>query len=528
MALGLSREGLKGINYKNEILAGLTVAIALVPEAIAFSFIAGVSALVGLYAAFIMGFVTATFGGRPAMISGATGAIAILFKDLNTIIPAAFEHISPTDTDQIMTTKLNIIFLAIIFGGLIQVGVGALKLGKFIRLIPFPVMLGFVNGLAIVIFKAQFSQFKDGVGEDASYLSGNSLYIMIGLTLLTMAIMYLLPKLTKAVPSGLVAIVVVGCSVYFFGIDTQLVVNKSSVQGGLPTFHLPDFGIDMTTWNIVWPLGLKVAAVGLIESLLTLSLIDDMTETRGSGNRESIAQGMGNIICGFFGAMGGCAMIGQSMINIKSDARKRLSGIVASISLLLFIIVLYPVINQVPIAALVGIMFMVAIGTFEWSSLRTFNKMPVFDVLIIVVVTVVTIFEDLSIAVVLGVILSAISFAWNQAVRIRARKHIDNNGVKHYDIYGPLFFASTKEFSDKFDPKNDPEHIAVDFAESRVVDMSAIEAIKDIHKKYTDLDKKLTFFNLSNDCVDLLANANVEVNVGESTKDNYYKVVFNA
>lgn len=501
----------QGINYKNESLAGLTVAIALVPEAIAFSFIAGVPPLVGLYAAFIMGLVTALLGGRPGMISGATGAIAIV------LIPLVKEF------------GVDFIYPAIILGGLFQMAVGALRLGKFIRLIPYPVMLGFVNGLAIVIFKAQFSQFKvEGATGDIDWISGNALYIMIGLVLLTMAIMHFLPKVTKIIPSGLAAILIVSLVSYFIDFDIITVGDQASIKGGFPSFILPHVEWTMDTLIIILPFALKVAGVGLIESLLTLTLIDDITETRGSGNRESIAQGLANVICGFFGSMGGCAMIGQSMINIQSGARKRLSGIVAAISLLLFIVYFSGIIEKVPIAALVGVMFMVAIGTFEWASLRVFNKMPLFDVFIIVIVSLVTVFEDLAVAVVLGVVLSAVSFAWNQATRIRARKRVDEDGVKYYEIYGPLFFASTTHFTDKFDVKNDPENVIVDFSESKVVDMSAIETIKAINRKYHEAGKKLIFKHLSNDCKDILSQAKVEVSIDSSERDPNYKVTYDA
>lgn len=500
----------KDINYKNEILAGLTVAIALVPEAIAFSFIAGVPPLVGLYAAFIMGLVTAVLGGRPGMISGATGAIAIV------LVPLVKEF------------GVDFIYPALILGGLFQMTVGVLKLGKFIRLIPYPVMLGFVNGLAIVIFKAQFSQFmvKDDSGVP-HWISGNPLWIMVALVLLTMAIMQFLPKLTKVVPSGLVAIVVVALISVFGGLDTITVGDQASIKGWLPPFIVPNVPFEWETIAIVFPFALKVAGVGLIESLLTLTLIDDITNTRGSGNKESFAQGLANVICGFFGSMGGCAMIGQSMINIQSGARKRLSGIVAAVSLLLFVLFFSDIIEQVPIAALVGVMFMVAIGTFEWHSLKLVNKMPVFDIFIIIVVTVVTVFEDLAIAVLIGVILSAISFAWGQATRIRARKSEGENGEKIYEIFGPLFFASTKHFEEKFDPENDPQITIVDFSESRVVDMSAIEAIKAISRKYDALGKEVKFRAMSTDCLDLLATAKIDINIERSEDDPRYKVLTN-
>ncbi|MBB6464015.1 SulP family inorganic anion transporter [Flammeovirga kamogawensis] len=497
---------LKGTDFKTEILSGLTVAIALVPEAIAFSFIAGVSPLIGLYAAFVMGLVTAVLGGRPGMISGATGAIAVVVMPL------------------IATQGVDYLFPAIILGGIFQILVGAMKLGKFIRLVPHPVMLGFVNGLAIVIFKAQFSQFHTKAGE---WMSGSPLYIMLGLVVLAMLVIQYLPKLTKVVPSPLMAIAVVSGIVIGFGIETPTVGDMASISGGLPSIIIPNVPFDMETLMIILPFSLKVAGVGLIESLLTLTLIDEITETRGSGNRESVAQGLGNIISGFTGGMGGCAMIGQSMINIQSGARQRWSGIIAAVALLSFVIVLSSVIEQIPIAALVGVMFMVAIGTFEWSSLRVLNKVPKFDVIVLLTVSIVTVIEDLAVAVVIGIIMSALSFAWDNAVRIRARKKTDEFGRKHYEIYGPLFFGSATNFFEKFDFKNDPEKVIIDFSESRVADLSGIEAINKISDKYEEYSKEVTFIHLSQDCVDLLAKAKSHVEI-DHDHDPHYAVVYDA
>ncbi|MBB3701511.1 STAS domain-containing protein [Flammeovirga yaeyamensis] len=496
---------LNASDFKTEILSGLTVAIALVPEAIAFSFIAGVSPLVGLYAAVVMGFVTAVGGGRPGMISGATGAIAVVVMPL------------------IADKGINYLFPAIILGGALQILVGALRLGKFIRLVPHPVMLGFVNGLAIVIFKAQFSQFM----VDGEYLSGAPLYMMLGLVVLAMVVIQFFPKLTKVVPSPLMAILLVSGIAIGFGIDTPTVGDMASIEGGLPSLIFPDVPLNMETLMIILPFALKVAGVGLIESLLTLTLIDEITETRGSGNRESVAQGVANIISGFTGGMGGCAMIGQSMINIQSGARKRWSGIIAAVALMSFVLFLSSIIEQIPIAALVGVMFMVAIGTFEWSSFRILNKVPKTDVVVLITVSLVTVIEDLAVAVLIGIIMSALSFAWENAVRIRARKKTDEFGRKHYEIYGPLFFGSATNFFEKFDFKNDPKEVIIDFTESRVADLSGIEAINKINEKYEQYGKTVTFIHLSQDCIALLDKAKSHVEI-DHDHDPHYSVVYDA
>ena len=504
---------LRNINFKTEILAGLTVAIILVPEAIAFSFIAGVSPLVGLYAAFIMGLVTAIIGGRPGMISGATGAIALV------LVPLISEN------------GVEYLFPAVIIGGCIQLLIGVLKLGKFIRIIPHPVMIGFVNGLGVMIFSSQFTQFKiknaDGV---LAWMQGSELMIMLGLVVLTMVVMFFIPKLTKAVPGALIAIIVVSGIVIGLDLDVSTIGGKASIAGGFPSFNIPvlfgSWESTIATVLIVLPFSLKMAAVGLIESLLTLSVIDDVTKTRGSGNKESRAQGIANIICGFFGAMGGCVTFGQSMLNISSGARTRVSSLVAALTLLAFVLYISGFIEMIPMAALVGVMFMIAIETVEWSSLRIFRKMPFFDVLIVLVVTLITIiFHDLAIAVLVGVVMSALNFAWGNAIRIRARKSVDENGVKCYNIYGPLFFASTSNFMDKFDVDNDPDVCMIDFYESRVVDMSAIEAIKSIHLKYKDKNKKVIFRALSEDCLILLSKAQIDLNIERSEDDPRYHVV---
>ncbi|EAP86949.1 SulP family inorganic anion transporter [Croceibacter atlanticus] len=492
------------VNYKTEILSGLTVAMALVPEAIAFALIAGLSPLTGLYAAFVLGLITSIFGGRPGMISGATGAVAVVIVSL------------------VQSHGVEYVFATVVLAGLIQVLAGVFKLGKLMRLVPHPVIFGFVNGLAIIIFMSQLTQFKDASGD---WLTGTSLYVLLGLVLLTMLIIWGLPKLSKAIPAALVAILVVFGLVVVFGLDTRTIGDIASIEGGFPPFHLPAVPFNIETLAIIFPYAAVVAGVGLIESLLTLNIVDEITETRGSGNKEAVAQGAANILSGVFSGMGGCAMIGQSLINISNGARARLSGIVASVMLLIFIMFGAGLIERLPMAALTGLMIMVSIGTFEWASLRTFRRMPKSDIFVMVLVTLVTVFlHNLALAVVIGVIISALVFAWDNAKRIRARKHIANDGTKHYEIYGPLFFGSVQAFNDKFDILNDPEQIVIDFAESRVVDMSAIEALNKITERYQKVGKKVHLKHLSEDCRTLLANAEdlIEVNVLE---DPTYKVL---
>lgn len=507
------------LNYKTEVLSGITVALALVPEAIAFAMIAGFSPLTGLYAAFVMGFVTSVLGGRPGMISGATGAIAVIFVGLILELRNTFPGISSE-------TILQYVFATVIIAGLIQILAGVLKLGKFIRLVPHPVMFGFVNGLAIIIFMAQFPNFYQK-GTD-NLLEGTQMLTMLGLTLLTMLIIWGLPKLTKVVPSSLIAILVVSAIAIGFGIDTMSVADTlnagESIKGGFPPLGIPNIPLDFETLKIIFPFACIVAGVGLIESLLTLNLIDEITETRGNGNRECIAQGTANIASGFLSGMGGCAMIGQSLINTSAGARARLSGIVASVMLLVFIMFGSGLIEQLPMAALVGLMFMVAIGTFEWASLKTFKKMPLSDVLVMVLVTLITaISHNLAIAVLIGVILSALAYSWENAKRIRARKYVDESGVKHYEIYGPLFFGSVTAFAEKFDVLNDPEEVIIDFKESRVADMSAIEALNGLTHRYHKIGKKVHLRHLSQDCILLLKNAEaiIDVNIME---DPTYKL----
>lgn len=501
----------QGFSPKNEILSGLTVALALVPEAVAFSLIANVSPLVGLYSAFIIGLITAILGGRPGMISGATGAVAVVVVSL------------------VVMHGVEYLFAAVVLMGLIQILIGVLRMGKFIRLVPHPVIFGFLNGLAIVIFMSQFEQFKiTGPGGVSQWLSGSSLFLMLALVAATMAIIHFLPKLTKAVPSSLVALLTVSAVVIFGGIQTKTVGDIASIAGGFPEFHIPSIPLNWETLQIIFPYSLVMALVGIIESLLTLSVIDEMTETRGRGNKECVAQGVANVTTGFFGGMGGCAMIGQSIINVSSGGKHRLSGIVAAVSLLLFILFGSSLIEKVPMAALVGLMFMVAIGTFEWASLRVFRKVPKTDVIVMVLVAGVTVvFHNLAVAVILGVVISALTFAWENAKRIRARKSVDEHGYKHYEFYGPLFFGSTAAFAEKFDIANDPDHVVIDFKESRIADHSAIEAVHKMTERYAKAGKKVHLRHLSDDCRRLLdkADAIIEINHYE---DPTYKVVSDA
>lgn len=492
------------VDYKNEILSGLTVALALVPEAVAFALIAGLSPLTGLYAAFMMGLVTSILGGRPGMISGATGAVAVVLVTL-----AKFHGV-------------EYVFATVILAGIMQMAAGFMKLGKLMRLVPHPVIFGFVNGLAIIIFMSQLDQFKD---VDGNWLMGTELYTMLGLVVTTMLIIWGLPKLSKAIPSSLVAILAIFGLVVGLGIDTRTVGDIASIKGGFPPFHIPSVPLNMETLTLIFPYAGIMAGVGLIESLLTLNIIDEITQTRGRGNKEAIAQGTANILSGLFSGMGGCAMIGQSLINISSGARARLSGIVASVMLLVFIMFGAGLIEKVPMAALTGLMIMVSIGTFEWASFRTLRRMPKSDIIVMVLVTLVTaIVHNLALAVLVGVIISALVFAWDNAQRIRARKYIDDAGIKHYEIYGPLFFGSVTVFNEKFDVQNDPDEVIIDFEESRVVDMSAIEALNKLSERYLNAGKKLHLKHLSPDCIKLLKNAEkiIDVNIME---DPTYKLV---
>lgn len=496
------------INYRNEVFAGLTVAMTMIPESLSFAILAGLSPLTGLYAAFLMGLITAVLGGRPGMVSGGAGATVVV------LIALAAGH------------GVQYLFAAVVLAGVLQVLVGVLKLGKFIRLIPQPVMYGFLNGLAIIIFMAQVSQFRVGGGNGVdSWMDGPALWLMVGLTALTIAIVILVPRLTKKVPASLVAILVVFGIVYFGGIDTKKVVDIASVSGSWPVFHIPEVPFNLTTLQIIFPYALVMAGVGLIESLLTLNMVDEITGTRGKANRESTAQGIANMANGFFGGMGGCAMVAQTLVNVGAGARTRLSAVIGALTILAVILVAGPVIEQIPMAALVGVMMMVAIGTFEWASFRIINKMPRHDIFIGILVAAITVvLHNLALAVLIGVILSALVFAWESAKRIRARKFIDEDGIKHYEIYGPLFFASTTAFAEKFDVENDPEEVIIDFRESKVVDMSAIDALHKITERYHRRGKRLRLRHLSPDCRRLLQNAEgvVEVNIME---DPTYRVM---
>ncbi|WP_413587064.1 SulP family inorganic anion transporter [Bdellovibrio sp. HCB274] len=490
----------KNVNYKNEILSGLTVALALVPEAVAFAFVAGVAPLVGLYAAFMVCLITSIFGGRPGMISGAAGALAVVMVSL------------------VQQHGVEYLFAAVVLMGLIQIIFGLLRLGKYIRLVPEPVIYGFVNGLAIVIGMAQFNHLKTKAAEGGlEWMTGTPLMLMLGLIAATMVIIYFLPKLTKAVPAALTSILVVSLVVIGFGIDTKTVGDLASIQGGLPQFHIPNVPWNWETFKIIFPYSLILAGVGLIESLLTLTLLDELTETRGRSNKESLAQGAANVVTGFFGGMGGCAMIGQSIINVTSGARARVSGIVAGSALLCFILFAAPLIERVPVATLVGLMFMVSIGTFEWTSFRILHRIPKADAAVLIIVTSLTVIFDLAIAVVVGVIVSSLVFAWQSAIRIRARKFVDADGVKHYEIWGPLFFASTANFQEKFDLQNDPKEVIIDFKDSRIADHSGIEAVQKVTERYAKLGKRVRLRHLSEDCRKLLNKAGtmVEVNVME-------------
>jgi len=492
------------VNYKNEILAGLTVAMTMMPESLSFAILAGFPPLVGLYAAFIMGLITSIFGGRPGLISGGAGATVIVLIAL------------------MKSNGIEYVFAAIVLAGVIQIIVGLFKLGKFIRLVPQPVMYGFVNGLAVVIFMAQLEQFKTVVNGQLVWLSGNALYLMVGLVLLTISIVAFLPKITKVIPPSLVAIMVVFLLVLGLNIDTKTVKDIASVSGGFPPFHIPKIPFELETLKIIFPYALIMAGVGLTEGLLTLNLVDEITATKGNSNRECIAQGTANIANGFFFGMGGCPMIAQTLVNLSAGARARLSGIIASLTILLIILFGAPIIERVPMAALTGVMIMVAVGTFEWISFKIINKMPKQDIVIGVLVALITIFlHNLALAVLVGVIISALVFAWESAKRIRAKKYIDENGVKHYEIFGPLFFASVSAFNEKFTVEQDPELVVINFSESRVADMSGIDALSKLTIRYAEAGKKLHLRGLSSDCRTLLKNAEAVIEVNVIEDPNY-------
>ncbi len=492
-------EGLTLSRLRIELLSGLTVALALVPEAVAFAFVAGVHPLVGLYAAFLVGLITALIGGRPGMISGATGALAVV------MVALVAQH------------GVEYLFATVVLMGILQIIAGAMHWGRFIRLVPHPVMLGFVNGLAIVIFLAQMGQFKvPGTMENSGHgmsggewLSGLQLYTMLGLVALTMAVIWVMPRITRVVPAPLAGIVVVAALVIGFGLDVPRVGDLASIEGGLPQFHIPMVPLNWETFEIILPYAVILAAIGLIESLLTLNLVGEITGKRGGASQECIAQGTANVVTGFFGGMGGCAMIGQSMINVKSGGRTRVAGIAAALFLLLFILIGSSLIEQIPLAALVGVMFMVVIGTFAWNSFNIMRKVPLTDAFVIVLVTVVTVMEDLAVAVVVGVIVSALAYAWNNAKRIHAvtRDSETEKGAKVYEVKGPLFFGSSDGFLELFDVPNDPETVIVDFEDSRVVDQSALQAIENIAGKYEAAGKRVMLRHLSRDCHKLLNKA---------------------
>jgi len=510
-------------SIKNDVLSGLTVALALVPEAVAFALIAGVEPLVGLYAAFMVGLITAVTGGRPGMISGATGALAVV------MVALVADH------------GVQYLFATVVLMGILQMLAGVLRIARFIRLVPHPVMLGFVNGLAIVIFLAQLGQFGEpgktgwaagtfleGSIVDVAWIASNQLTIMLGLVFTTMAIIKFLPLLTRAIPSSLVAILAVSLAVFGLNIDTKVVGDVASIAGGLPTFGIPNVPFTWETFTIILPYAVILAAIGLIESLLTLRLIDEITETRGNGNKECIGQGLANTATGFFGGMGGCAMIGQSMINVNSGGRGRLSGVTAALSLLAFILFASPLIEQIPIAALIGVMFIVVIGTFEWSSFRIIHRIPKQDAFVLITVSAVTVFTDLAIAVVVGVIISALVFAWDHAKEVRVEKRENRYGSHYYTVHGPLFFGSTASFSEQFTPRDDNADVIIDFADSRVVDHSGIEAIDSLAMRYKKNGRTLHLVHLSPECKKLLKKAGdmVEINVVEDP--NYFVAVESA
>ncbi len=490
---------------KDDILSGLTVAFALVPEAVAFAFVAGVNPLVGLYGAFLMGLVTSLVGGRPGMISGATGSMAVV------MVALVAQH------------GVEYLFVTIILTGIIQILFGVAKFGKYIRMVPYPVMLGFVNGLAIVIFLAQMEQFKTkGADGTMHWLSGEPMFTMLGLVALTMAIMFFLPKITRAIPAGLAAIITISLIVIFGGLDTKSVGDIADISGGFPAFHIPEVPFNLETIEIILPYAIILAGVGLIESLLTMSVVDEMTGTRGQGNRVSIGQGLANTINGFFGGMGGCAMIGQTMINVSSGGLRNLSGIAAALFLLIFIMFTSDLIAMVPVAALVGLMFMVVIGTFEWGSFNLLKKIPREDSFVGILVAVVTVFTDLATAVIIGVIATALVFAWKQARHIYLITEDRADGSRVHRVHGPLFFASVHRFSELFDPENDPDEVYIDCAMSRLADHSAIEAIDNLAERYKKAGKNLHLTHLSPECRKLLTTAAelVEVNIKEDP--NYH------
>ncbi|TVZ51585.1 SulP family inorganic anion transporter [Dokdonia sp. Hel_I_53] len=605
-------------NPKNDITAGITVSLAMIPEVVAFAFVAQISPIVALFGAFVIGIISALFGGRPGLISGAAGAVAVIFVNMIQV-----GHAKGLLFDQpVENMGYFYLLAAVVLMGIIQVFAGLFKLGKFVRLIPHPVMMGFVNGLAIVIFLAQLGMFKENKkdafdqnmrntesqemvysvsnnevrdivsntvlfviegnsiinkatnkeaflvsdgqvfdihtkkvvfnasengfysvsdsGVVKSWMKGKTLYTMIALVLLTMLMVWGLPKLTTKIPAALTAILIVTLISVFGGVESINVgefirdgggaglngiaeisskLNVLELWGNLP------FNLD--TLKFIAPYAFLAASVGLIETLMTMNLVDEMTETRGSGNKECVAQGAGNIVSGIFGGTGGCGMIGQTVININAGGRGRLSGVVMAVTLLTFILFADEFIEQVPIAALVGVMFMMVIETFAWSSFRIIKKIPRLDAFVLIIVSAVTVFFDLAIAVFVGVIISALSFAWSSAKKIRARKKMKPDGTKVYEIWGPLFFGSIQSFNSKFDVNGDPENVEIDFIEAKVADHSALEAIFVLLEKYEAAGKNLVLKHLSTECKDLMRKASPKFDkvIEESVDDPRYHVL---
>ena len=479
---------MKTIRLRAEVLAGLTTSFALVPECIAFALVAHLNPLMGLYGAFIICTLTALFGGRPGMVSGAAGSMAVVIVAL--VVQQGVQYLLAT----------------VLLGGLLMILFGVLRLGKLVRLVPYPVMLGFVNGLAIVIAMAQLDHFKDG----EALLSGTPLYVMLGLVALTMAVVYVLPRVTRAVPPALVAILGVGLAVYFLDLPTRTLGDMAHIAGGLPMFNLPDIPWNLDTLRIIAPYAILMALVGLLETLLTLNLTDEITETRGYPDRECVALGAANMVSGAFGGMGGCAMIGQTVINLSSGGRGRVSGIVAGMMILMFVLFLSPLIERIPLAALIGVMFVVAQQTFAWASLRVLRKVPVNDVLAIIAVTVVTVLTDLATAVLFGIVIAAINFAWQQARELYADSHVEADGSKIYHLHGTLFFASATPFLDQFNPAEDPAQVTLDCRHLSFVDYSAIAALKTLRERYAKAGKHLRVVHLSERCKRLLKRAGVQ------------------
>ena len=472
---------------RTEILAGLTTSFALVPECIAFALVAHLNPWVGLYGAFIICTLMALLGGRPGMISGAAGSMAVV------IVALVVQH------------GVQYLLATVLLSGVLMMVFGALRLGKLVRMVPHPVMLGFVNGLAIIIAMAQLEHFKNG----EHWLQGSSLWLMLGLVALTMAIVYGLPKLTRSVPPALVAILGVGLLSYGLQLPTRTLGDMAHIAGGLPSLVWPDIPWSLATLRIIAPYALLMALVGLLETLLTLNLTDEITQSRGRTNRECVALGVANMASGLAGGMGGCAMIGQTVINLNSGGRGRLSGVVAGVMILLFVLFLSPLIERIPLAALVGVMFVVAQQTFAWGSLRVVNKVPRHDVVVIVAVTVITVLTDLATAVLFGIVVAALNFAWQHARELYADQQIETDGSKLYRLHGTLFFASVKPFLGLFDAAGDPPKVTLDCRHLSFVDYSAIEALQTLRARYAKSGKHLRVVHLSERCKQLLRRAGI-------------------